>query len=189
MKIRVHPLAAFGIVFLCASSSPDKICGMTLAALCHELGHLAAGKLIGLNVKSITLMPVGISIEMSEPRSYAGKIFVSLAGPFVNLLICVLSRGDTESALFGFSALLLCLNLLPVRTLDGGTALYSVIAWLISDMAAERITDVLGAAAISLLWLVSVYILFYGSENFALFAFVLFMFATVIIGRDDCFEK
>ena len=62
-----------------------------------------------------------------------------LAGPAVNLL-CALVLGGAHAWVAAGAHLSLCLfNLLPVRPLDGGRALYLAAAWLAGPSAAERI--------------------------------------------------
>ena len=187
MRVRfsVHPLAAAGIFVLCAVMTPAAAYGAVFAVTLHEAAHLIAGRAVGLSLCGVMLTPFGISFEMSAPRSYVEQIFVSAAGPFVNLATCALVLSGIFPAnaalreLFLFSLLLSALNLLPIRSLDGGAVLGGICALLFGAEISERVVDVTGAASLALIWMTGVYIFFYSAENAALFAFAAFMFASV----------
>ena len=83
--------------------------------------------------------PPSSSAASAARLSYPGEIAAVLAGPAVNLL-CALVLGGAHAWVAAGAHLSLCLfNLLPVRPLDGGRALYLAAAWLAGPSAAERI--------------------------------------------------
>lgn len=130
------------------------------AAAVHELGHCAALHLLGV---AVTGLRIGIfGAELAADRravSYPGELAAVLAGPGVNLLCAVLlaAAGGTRWAVMtGANAVLCVFNLLPVRLLDGGRALYLLTAWAAGPEAGERavrwaggITALLLAAALA----------------------------------------
>ena len=195
IKISVHPLAAAGIFLLCTVIPPSRAFGIIAAVLCHEAAHVFVGRLFSMKVRRAVLLPLGISFEMDAPRSYAAEFAVAAAGPLINILICALiktglfplSAGVDE--LFMFSASFAALNLMPIRSLDGGTMLLSATSAVFSRDTAERLLDISGAAALALLWLVGIYIFFYGTENFTLLIFVSFMFAAAVMKSDGSAKK
>lgn len=117
-----------------------------LACILHELGHWAAIVLQGGRVHSLHLTAVGAEMELDprRPLSYGREAIVALAGPAVNLLLAWIS---VRTGGYLFAGLNLCfgmLNLLPIRPLDGGRALFCILAvrW---PVLAER---VIGAASV-----------------------------------------
>ena len=110
------------------------------AAALHELGHLLVLRLLGARVRELRVSVFGAELMTSAARlSYPGEIAAVLAGPAVNLL-CALVLGGAHAWVAAGAHLSLCLfNLLPVRPLDGGRALYLAAAWLAGPSAAERI--------------------------------------------------
>lgn len=112
-----------------------------VSALGHELGHLAALRVMGARVEKIRLTAFGAEIQADTRRlSYPREIFCSLAGPGVNLVLAVVFArifGDFEAA--GANLLLGCFNLLPVPVLDGGRTLHLLASWLWDPVTADRI--------------------------------------------------
>ena len=100
-----------------------------LAACLHETGHILAAKLLGGQVKRLSLSVVGAEIRFDYHRilSYGEENLVALAGPVVNLLVGV-AAGTRIPLLavanFGMGAF----NLLPVMPLDGGRVLSNVLS-------------------------------------------------------------
>lgn len=106
-----------------------------LAALLHELGHLAAMVGVGMPPREIRLNPFGVDLVKQETtgRSYGKEVLVSLAGPLANGLacfFCLLGRRlgwwEGDGWLMANAALGL-MNLLPIEALDGGQALFSLL--------------------------------------------------------------
>ena len=118
------------------------------AAALHELGHLLVLRLLGARVRELRVSVFGAELMTSAARlSYPGEIAAVLAGPAVNLL-CALVLGGAHAWVAAGAHLSLCLfNLLPVRPLDGGRALYLLLAWMAGPQAAEWGSRWIGLAA------------------------------------------
>jgi len=124
-----------------------------LASACHEAGHLAALGLMGARVERIRFGFLGAEIRSDTRRlSYGREILCVLAGPGVNLLLAlVLARVSGDYLLAGANAVQGVFNLLPVPSLDGGTALHLFISFLTDPMAADRVCRWVGVVCALLL--------------------------------------
>jgi len=125
-----------------------------LSVLAHELGHLAAARLVGVQVAAIELHAAGGFVEMIDDDALtAGKLAtIAGAGPLVTAALTLVSGlaltalgwpltgtpidtgadaalGRTLSAAFLINALGLATNLLPVRPLDGAHLLVAARLW------------------------------------------------------------
>ena len=108
------------------------------ACTLHELGHVAAVRLLGGRVSMLRLTCVGAELRLSAryPLGAGRQLLAALAGPAVNLLLAPAVAGAAArwgEGAFLFAGLNLALgafNLLPVAQLDGGRALFALMALL-----------------------------------------------------------
>ena len=131
--------------------------GYCLPTLCaaafHETGHLFAMWLIDCRPKSIRLVPASVSITSDFPRKRYGELLIAVSGPLFNIvLFCSLMinyklTASDISFKYGIINMVIgCFNLLPVRGLDGGTVLETVLSRLFGDRdKAERTTKTITA--------------------------------------------
>ncbi len=119
---------------------------LLLAAVCHELGHLAALRAVGVKVEAFRLNALGAELRAdTRYLSYGREILCTLAGPVVNLFLAVLlSRCFGAYLMAGAHLLLGLYNLLPLPTLDGGRTLLLLLSWRFGPYAAERVCQVIG---------------------------------------------
>jgi len=189
IKITLHPLAAAGMAMLLFVLPPETAYGICAAVLCHEAAHLFASKMLKMKVRGVKILPVGISVETSAPPTYLAGIAVALAGPLANACLCALmyfsgTENECLQSTFAFSFSLGALNLLPIRSLDGGSALSSLLSLALGCDASERICQAVSTATIAFIWLVSVYVLFYSAENAALLVFTSYLFAFTVLKNE-----
>jgi Zn-dependent protease len=165
----------------------------------HELGHSLVARAFGLNVRDITLLPIGglarLDGELKHPRQ---EFWMALAGPAVNLGVAALlvpivvplvgwhALGGAGSMVTRFAApgierLLVDLtvanlglalfNLLPAFPVDGGRVLRAVLASRMGELDGTRIATRIGQGLAVILGLAG---LFTGAWNLALIAVFIF---------------
>lgn len=152
---RVHVGAGFWLLLTAAVlvSPVEAVVAVLLASAFHELGHLAALRLCGVRAEMLRLNALGAEIVASglERLSYGRELFVTLAGPAVNLLGALLLGAAAKilglDALYlhaGAHALLGAFNLLPCTPLDGARALYLVTAYFGGPTAGDAVSASVG---------------------------------------------
>lgn len=122
------------------------------AAAAHEAGHWAVLRLLGVRMTGLRISVFGA--ELYAPRGtlgYGGELAAVLAGPAVNLASgLVLSQlGEQFWAAAGAHLALGLFNLLPLRPLDGGNAVFAVACWAAGPTAGERLTKALGGLTVA----------------------------------------
>lgn len=128
-----------------------------LACVLHEAGHWAMIRLLGGGVCAFRLTAVGAEMVLDpcKPLSYGREAVASLAGPAVNLL---LTWFCTQNGWYVFAGLNFCfglLNLLPIRSLDGGRALSCALItrWpRMADAVVRAASVLLSGALLGLGW-------------------------------------
>ncbi len=125
------------------------------AAAFHELGHWIALRILGAKAAALRLSVLGAAMEVDSGR-------LSYGGPVANLLAALILTalgGGRWPAAVGANLVLCAFNLLPVRPLDGGRALYLLVSWAAGPTAGEaagRWAGTVTAAALSglIVWVI-----------------------------------
>ena len=143
--------------------------------LIHELAHSLIGRRFGVEVRSITLLPIGGVAAMEEiPDKPSQEIAIAIIGPFINLAIAGLlyllvgartgislpnlfpnSPRMFLAGLIGANVLLAIFNMIPAFPMDGGRVFRAILA-LKTDCVRATI------AAVTVGHVVSILFVFYG---------------------------
>lgn len=130
LRIHIHFLSVFSFIALCISNDPLLSAIVLLCASLHEAAHIAAIALCGGKITDFYFHPFGAEIKYSTTLSYRKDFIIALCGPAANLLLFALLSpylrkvDDINFLFFAFCNLFLALlNLLPLRTFDGGRML------------------------------------------------------------------
>ena len=132
--------------------------GIFFCVVLHELGHALVAKRFGIDVRDITLYPIGgIAMLQGRRPKPLEEFWIALAGPAVNVVIAAIlapfalpritnifdldPRGDLLGGLFVANVILPLFNLIPAFPMDGGRVLRAVLAM---SMPLERATRIAG---------------------------------------------
>jgi len=179
-EIRFHFSMLFSLVFAYFIFRPIDLQGVLVAflwlvgiiifVLLHELGHTLAAQLLGVEVKSIVIWPLGGFTNLSHrPEKPLHSFLVSSSGPLINIAIMAILGGvyfwstlllpyilvgearflwvdPFMSLLFNLLILnlvLIVFNLLPIYPLDGGEMMRSVLEMIFGKPNADLITMII----------------------------------------------
>jgi Zn-dependent protease/predicted transcriptional regulator len=129
----------------------------------HELGHSVVAQQLGVQVKSITLLPIGgVAALRNIPENPWHEIAITLAGPMVNAAIAgalipftglpshvlfVATPQDVHSLLLTLvqaNITLFLFNFIPAFPMDGGRLLRAVLALVLSYRRATAVAATVG---------------------------------------------
>ena len=183
-RLRFDPAFALAVCYLLVGERSVWGLLSLAAALLHELGHLGAAALFRIRPAKITVGALGARMGFSVPLlSYRHELLIAAAGPGVNLLCIppclwgIRRLGNVEGAgeyLLFFAAASLALaavNLLPLRTFDGGRILGALCALCFGDRTARRVLSISTVLCSILLWGSAVALWFSAVENLSLLVF------------------
>lgn len=180
--IRVHVTFFLLLLWIGASHAsrgglPDALAGVAFISLVfacvvlHELGHAAAAGRYGIATPDITLLPIGGMARLDHiPEEPWREIAIALAGPAVNVGICLLlaaalggipsiqdgltvedPRAGFLPRLFWVNAFLVLFNMIPAFPMDGGRVLRAALALRMGHRDATRVAARVGQGVAILL--------------------------------------
>ena len=137
-----------------------------LAALIHELGHITMMLCLRDRPQSVTLGAFGMRMERRAMQrlGYGALCAVSLAGPLVNVACALVLTGEAAIV----HAVTATIQLLPVVSLDGGEALYSLLCTRLSEARAAKILYICSLTVILPLSVLGVFVFLRNGYNFTL---------------------
>lgn len=137
------------------------VVGIFFFVTVHELCHSLVAKYFGINVREITLLPIGgVSSMTKMPEKPSQEFLISIAGPLSNIVIIVvfffplkyllgpevllhpLSTSTWPlviSYIYWINLMLAGFNLLPAFPMDGGRVLRALLATRLGYQKATRI--------------------------------------------------
>ena len=186
MQIKVS-LKIFLFIIIFIITRQIEIYGwIMLFAFIHEIGHMLAGIALKLKPKSLSLMPLGISITF-EDYGYKKlmeikKIIIALAGPITNILIAVLAvflHIKNQEVIIYSNILIAIFNLIPLYPLDGGRILKGIIRLKYSKEEAEDKTNKISNILIILLTAISSIAILY-LKNIAILFILIYLWVMAI---------
>lgn len=184
-------VALIGISLFSGYSGNSLLIFCLISTIIHELGHLIfICKYMG-KPDSIVINPgeVRINSDLSEV-TFLQDIYITSAGVIFNLLTTVISLIVfyifNVKIFFDFALCNLCLgviNLLPVRSFDGGQLLSSLLLCKLSERTTDVIINTLTIITFIPLATAGIYILFVTKYNYSLLIIAIYTI-TLIISKE-----
>ncbi len=157
MKIYLSPatLIYFAIaLILCHDLS---LIAIFSAVIVHELTHLIALWILGGEIISINITPLGLSIERSGLLSHTSELIMSLSAPIMNLILAVIFfYFNLDTCTTGANLGLGLLNILPIFPLDGGKAFHALLHTVLSPIKAAQISELVTHIFLVSFWMIGI---------------------------------
>lgn len=153
-----------------------------LSITLHELGHLFSMLLCKFQVSGLEIRLFEIKI-IENKRSLNNlnyDIFVTLMGPFTNILLFLIFIHFLPS--FAYVNLFLGIfNMLPCNNLDGGQLIYLLLSKRLDYKIIERIIDILTVITVLPVFILGVFVLFQSKNNFSLLFISLYLILSLFV--------
>lgn len=191
VNITWHFLA---LITFMLSLHTENVMYAVLFSLFHETGHICAMSALGNAPQSISFEITGINIKRRQETgvSLAKEIVIALAGPFMNfvlfaflMLIYVWSENIKLFNAASVNLILMTFNLLPVKGLDGGKAVYYFISLILSYKTAKIALSILSVVFILFMLSYGIYILYLTRRNFTMLIIAL-MLSLSMFSKEEC---
>ena len=135
-RIKFKPLFLI-YVFLCIYFGwYNNIFFYIITVVLHEFGHCMTAKYLGYNTDGIVFDLYGAGIRSKDYLDRKHDIFISLAGPFVNVIIILMvvscwwvfpNSYYLTKELVVCNFIVMLFNLLPIYPLDGGRVVVAIL--------------------------------------------------------------
>ncbi len=190
IRISVSPPVAIVLGIMAVTDRTGTVFLTLLAALLHECGHLVAARLLGIRMERVRLGFLGMRLDMGGTvLSYGTEWILCAAGPLVSLLCAAMAAplwGILEAArIFSCASLVLgVLNLLPIRTFDGGRMLETFLLGIFGMRVSRWGMMLSSYLFLFALWATAVYFLLRVGDGLSLFCFSLSLFLRFFDGEE-----
>lgn len=170
ISINIH--ATFLLLLLLFSSGGLKwlflVAGIFFFVTLHELCHSLVAKHFGIDVREITLLPIGgIASMTGMPKKPSQEFLISISGPLFNVLVVLVffyplkyilgpdilfhppstqTWPLTISYVYWLNLMLAAFNLIPAFPMDGGRILRAALAKKFGYQKATKIAAAFGRA-------------------------------------------
>ena len=164
-------------------------------AALHETAHLITMKMCGAKIIRISVYPFGADIKADTiGLSYKEEIAVALSGPLISLLASAAAflflYFGTYIYVLAFAVsnfLFFAINILPVRGLDGGRALFSALMMKLDITDAYRVYDYISTFTFGILCLLALFLLWLSGYNLSLLFICCYLFVSEYTRQKFCY--
>lgn len=187
-KIRISYFFITLICFMLATDRTGYLIPCIIAIILHELGHLFTMWIFECAPKEINLVPTSIEIVRSFAIKPYGETIISLMGPIVNLFIALIFYINylyfKSNFLIVFSLLNFIIgiyNLLPVKSLDGGTVLFNCISKKHGLEVANKVLTIITLICGFIILTLAIFLLINGNFNPSIFIISIYILISALL--------
>ena len=172
------------ITFIFSLNAPSNVLVTVISSLLHEMGHLLVMTSIGNKPKEVKFEITGMNIIRQQDFQISTKneVLIALGGPFVNLIcflisVVILCICENKNILtFGcINLILMTFNLLPIKRLDGGMALYYILSQKFDNLTCTKTLKITSAFFIALIYVWGIYAFISSKYNISLIIIAIFL--------------
>lgn len=181
------------ITFIISLKAPSNVLVTVISSLLHETGHLLIMASVGNKPKTVRFEITGMNIIRRPDLKISTKneVFIALGGPLVNLIcflisVLILCFCENKNILtFGcVNLILMTFNLLPIKFLDGGMALYYILSQKYDNLTCAKILKITSVFFITLIYIWGIYAFVSSRYNISLIIIAIFLTLSML-GNND----
>lgn len=176
MKVKIDLKIFLIIIFYFLTKNIDVLALTFIFIFVHELGHVISGITVGLKLKKININFLGFSIEFENygKQRNLNRILIDAAGPFVNLIIFIISIFLKNTEIAYINLVIIFVNILPIYPLDGGRITKNILLCKKSYKETMRIVERISKDTLILITVIFSFLILY-FKNLAFFLFVIYL--------------
>lgn len=181
------------ITFIISLNVPSNVLATIFSSLLHETGHLLIMTSVGNKPQAVRFEITGMNIVRQPDLKISTKneILIALGGPLINLICFLLSvlilcvYNNENILIFGcINLILMIFNLLPIKKLDGGMALFYALSQKYDNVTCSKIVKSTSFIFIILIYLWGFYVFVSSKYNISLIIIAIFLTLSML-GNND----
>lgn len=172
------------ITFMITLNAPANVLIAIFSSLLHEMGHLLAMSTVGNKPQCVRLEITGMNIKRAQSIKISTKneLLIALGGPFANAVIFIICgfiicfyQSEFIMTVACINLILMLFNLLPVKRLDGGMALYFLLARRFDAEFCSKILKITSIIFITAIYIWGIYVFIANGYNFSVIIIAIFL--------------
>lgn len=184
IKVEITFLFVAFIAFILTMKAPSNVLITVMSSLIHEVGHLLIMFILGSRPEKVRFELTGINIIRNQDMRISNKneILISIGGPLANsfifILCCLYLCFYKNNSILMFACInliLMTFNLLPIKGLDGGNALYFLLLQKYDSSFSAKIIYITSVIFIFLIFIWGIYAFVSTKYNFSIIIIAIFL--------------
>lgn len=181
------------ITFIITMNAPANVIITVASSLLHEMGHLLTMSAVGNKPQSVRLEITGMNIKrvQSIKISTKNELLIALGGPFANAVIFTICcfvicfiQSEFLLTVACINLILMTFNLLPVKRLDGGMALYFLLSRRFDPEFCSNILKITSSIFIIAIYIWGIYVFVSSGYNFSVLIIAIFLTLSMFGGNE-----
>lgn len=181
------------ITFILTLNAPANVLITVISSLIHEMGHLLTMSAVGNKPQAVRLEITGMNIkrEQSIKISTKNELLIALGGPFANAVIFIICcfvicfyQSEFLMTVACINLILMLFNLLPVKRLDGGMALYFLLSRWFGTEICSKILQITSIVFILAIYIWGLYIFISNGYNFSVIIIAIYLTLSMFGGNE-----
>lgn len=181
------------ITFVITMNVPANVLITIVSSLFHETGHLLTMSAVGNKPQTVRFEITGMNIKRQQSIKISTKneLLIALGGPFANgvlFVICCFAicfyKSEILLTVACINLILMTFNLLPVKRLDGGMALYFLLSRRFDAEFCSKILKITSIVFITLIYVWGIYVFVSSGYNFSVIIIAIFLTLSMFGGNE-----
>lgn len=183
VRFEVSYIFACAFSLFIANDRSGVLIPLIISILLHESAHALCLYIFKCKIKSVKLLIGTLRIEYEENIKDFEKIISLIAGPFMNIILAILTYYLKNELYFAINIVLALYNLLPIKGLDGGAIFELFLLNFLPYKTVSKIILFTSLVVLSILIFLFILLLEDISFNYSTILFVLYLILPFILKK------
>ena len=124
MTIKIHYYLFLFMLYLYVIYRLEYFFVFYIFIIIHELAHMITATLLGVKIKEVVLLSIGVNARYEENISNLKEFVIAIIGPIASLVLAIFLSNKIYSVI---NIVIFITNIIPIYPLDGGRILRIIL--------------------------------------------------------------